>query len=123
VRQRQQAIGFAGHGAHDHHDLMTFTLRAETKLRNTAHALEICNRSTAEFLDDEGQGRDAVPPKIGRVKVPFSQARNALGPLADIRISLTASAQRMGLPAPTVRDVQAEVGALQTADGKRSVLA
>jgi hypothetical protein len=68
VGQRQQAIGLTGHGAHDHHDVMTFTLRAKPELRNAPHALEICNRSTAEFLDDEGQGRDAVPPKILRVK-------------------------------------------------------
>jgi hypothetical protein len=47
---------------------MTFTLRSEPELRHAPHALEICNRSTAEFLDDEGQGRDAVPPKNNGVK-------------------------------------------------------
>lgn len=38
---------------------MTFTLRAETELGNATHALEVCNRSTAEFLNDEGQGGEA----------------------------------------------------------------
>jgi hypothetical protein len=68
MRQGQQAIGLAGHGADDHHHLMTFALRPEPQLRHATHALEICDRSTAEFLDYESQGRDAVPPKTDCVK-------------------------------------------------------
>lgn len=64
---------------------MTFALRAETQLRHATHALEICNRSTAEFLDDEGQGRDAVPPKNRRVKeVSVNETQSAHWPLLTL---------------------------------------
>ena len=54
MREAEQAIGLAAHRADDQDDLVSFTLRAQRELGNMLHPVEIRDRSTTEFLNDEG---------------------------------------------------------------------
>jgi len=67
MREPEQAVRLARHGAHDHDDLVPLALHAERALRDIFHALEVRNRSTAELLNDEGQGAARLPLAGGRV--------------------------------------------------------
>src|SRR6188474_426888 len=56
MRQAEQAIGLTRHRAHDQHDLVALTLRAQRKLGYVSHPVQVADRSTTEFLNDECHG-------------------------------------------------------------------
>lgn len=85
---------------------MTFALCAQTELCHATHALEICYRCTAEFLDDESQGEHAVPPKIWGVK--------------SLRASPATSGESRPGPAPHQYHFQAQTKAIPSSGELRS---
>ena len=56
ARQSQQLVGLLAHGRHDEHDLVAAPDGAGDVIGHLAHALRICDRGAAEFLDYEGHG-------------------------------------------------------------------
>src|SRR5450631_3405286 len=68
MRQAEQAIGLTRHRAHDQYDLVSLSLRAQRKLGNVSHTVEIGDRSTTEFLNDESHAASLVAPKTEGVK-------------------------------------------------------
>ena len=79
---------------------MPFALRPETQLRHAPHALEICDRCTAELLDDEGQGGEAVLPGSRGVKTAevgrdlFAVPNEAELVTIDVRLEALSGAPR-----------------------------
>ncbi len=53
MRETKQAIRLARHRAHDQDDLISSTLGAKRQLGDVSHPVEIGDRSTTEFLNDE----------------------------------------------------------------------
>src|SRR5450631_4656704 len=68
MRQAEQAIGLTRHRAHDQYDLVSLSLRAQRKLGNVSHSVEIGDRSTTEFLNNESHAASLVAPTTGGVK-------------------------------------------------------
>src|SRR3954470_3997696 len=56
MRQAEQAVGLARHRAHDQHDLVAFALTTQRELGHVPHPIQVADRRTTEFLNDESHG-------------------------------------------------------------------
>jgi hypothetical protein len=56
VREAEQTVGLAAHGAHDDHDVVARALRGEAAASDVPDAVDRPDRSTAELLDEKRHG-------------------------------------------------------------------
>src|SRR4051794_6043331 len=61
--QPEQAVGLPRHRAHDQHDLIPLALAAQREFGHISHPIQVADRSTTEFLNDESHGVSPGSPQ------------------------------------------------------------
>src|SRR6478752_8968267 len=78
MSQREQAVSLTKHRAHDQHDLVALPLTLQRELGHVSHPIQVADRRTTEFLNDESHGVSPGSPhdrgSQGREAVILSRA-------------------------------------------------